>query len=1702
MKKNYLLVGALWCLSQVGLTQPVDSIRSMMANPESDYLELQQKMNNYVTGGGTVDQSLIKAYNRHQAYYGPYLGADGTVDHFYPGFLTQSAALAQPLPNINGCGVGPSKGWQSLGPNMVDNLIAPNQGNSYAINMGNNGRLTSVAIDKVNNLVYAGSESGGLWRKTIGTDNWENITDKIGFPALGIQEIAIHPTNPNEIYCATAYGGYQGMHGYGIGLIHTTDGGDTWERINFSNNQYDKEAIAVVYTDFPPYTLFASVGNELYRYDGNNFIEVFSTHPNPAPGSTYRKLIRDIRFVAPQNGAPRRIFISTHDVFAFQEAELMYHDLDATNNLQLVNNANNWQTVNLIKTNPHNVKRIAIDISRNNPQSIIASYGEGSVVEVIKSDDYGITWASVFNTNSATSRTGMNFYRNDIAFSKLTSNNNQVFYNAAVEFLKTNLNTGNKWKTVPGFHDDVRDIEIIIRNGVEEIWVAHDGGLHRSTDQGSTWILEHKNMTIGEYYDVGIAESHSDIIAGALDIGTHWNKNGVWFGFLRGGDGSPALFFDDDENYGLFHVNGDPYYFDRQNEQAFTIAFSQSNNEVFMGCPQIQNPVHGDRALLGQYDLFEYDLTAHKNVNFQTSFVTQGPPIYTKLSNFGNNKITGIAMSHSDENVIWVSNVRTGENNASLYKTTTKGGPSGTDWTDMSSTLTIGSNHILNYNNGDQHITDVLVDPDNQNHVYLSISGVVPGAYKVVRSLGGGNSWADFTGSLPNVAVHELEMIDAYPNNVLLAATDLGVYYRVLDNNSDWECYNNGLPPTIVKNFEVKYCTRELYAATIGHGIYKADLSDLWPQKKVGTGGATVNWTTNQTFYSDVVVEEGATLNITGATISMAGGAKIIVKKGGKLNVSNSILTSYCDAFWGGIEIWSDPNAQTQYCNSGCLVGKVVIQNSTIEKADIAINSDQDGVYVNGGGVINATNVHFLNNRKAIAFAKFENHSPGTSTVMDNASRFKDCIFEIDANYMFDVKPPRDQMITAWEVRGVQFYGCDFKNTSGQPLEVAGIYLHNAHFVVTDYCTNSNIPCTSHKKSTFKHLASGITALSTGLDYHFVVDHAEFTDCRFGVATSAVDYAVVTNNHFEITNDFLFHKPTAIFLENSDQYTVQENFIENTMINYSPPEPPVGIPFLGDDRGIVVKNSGAGNNAIYKNTFKEVYVGNTAFGTNFNPGEPNKGLEYGCNELAGSKYRDFNVYTIDQPGGIAGAQGGNNRPVDNMFTSNIVNPEGHIANDGANPIIYYHRADDGGYVFEPLKISGNVTTSQVNITFNINDHCPSRLGNVMDQNPKGLATGGRSLLIRNDFDGALNAYSQAKYVYVSTIDGGDTYGLLNSVQSSNAQTAWDLRTELINASPLSIEVIMETIEEGVLSNALLHDVIMVNPHAVRNEEVMHVLETKTNPMPAYMINTLLGIYEGQTQKDVLEAEMASAMQDAREAMRQIYVDWRADSIDPYDDSLLIYNQQLHTPEADWNSVAYLVTRGNLEDAQIVKNAIPGKFELGDWATNQYDVLNDYYNTWINLIQNDAVQNPSESQKSALEQLAAQPELKGGRMAKNYLMWLNEETYWPVLPDALAGKKAWRNPRAPRVETPQKTMEMYPVPANSYVTLKMQNIEAQTSVQIQVINTAGQVMLTHRDQVQNGMVINLMTQNLAPGSYFVLIYQNEVLFEKQPLEVIH
>ncbi|MBI5473759.1 MAG: hypothetical protein HY961_15580, partial [Ignavibacteriae bacterium] len=123
--------------------------------------------------------------------------------------------------------------WQQIGPHNIG------------------GRTLAVAFNPLNpNTVYACAASGGLWRSYtggVGRMAWQQVPT--GFPVLGVSSIAIAPNDSNTIFIGTGeVYAYQNSIGglsvrttrgsYGIGILKTTNGGLTWQKVlDWSYNQ-------------------------------------------------------------------------------------------------------------------------------------------------------------------------------------------------------------------------------------------------------------------------------------------------------------------------------------------------------------------------------------------------------------------------------------------------------------------------------------------------------------------------------------------------------------------------------------------------------------------------------------------------------------------------------------------------------------------------------------------------------------------------------------------------------------------------------------------------------------------------------------------------------------------------------------------------------------------------------------------------------------------------------------------------------------------------------------------------------------------------------------------------------------------------------------------------------------------------------------------------------------------------------------------------------------------------------------------------------------------------------------------------------------------------------------------------------------------------------------------------------------------------
>lgn len=118
-------------------------------------------------------------------------------------------------------------------------------------------------------------------------------------------------------------------------------------------------------------------------------------------------------------------------------------------------------------------------------------------------------------------------------------------------------------------------------------------------------------------------------------------------------------------------------------------------------------------------------------------------------------------------------------------------------------------------------VSYLAVDPTNPQRMFVTFSGYAAGK-KVFMSPDGGTTWANYSGTLPNVPANCI-VYQKGSNEGLYIGTDVGVFYRD-GTMSDWVPYQDGLPVVVVTELEISYFNNKLWAATFGRGLWSADL--------------------------------------------------------------------------------------------------------------------------------------------------------------------------------------------------------------------------------------------------------------------------------------------------------------------------------------------------------------------------------------------------------------------------------------------------------------------------------------------------------------------------------------------------------------------------------------------------------------------------------------------------------------------------------------------------------------------------------------------------------------------------------------------------------------------------------------------------------------------------------------------------------------
>jgi len=100
-----------------------------------------------------------------------------------------------------------------------------------------------------------------------------------------------------------------------------------------------------------------------------------------------------------------------------------------------------------------------------------------------------------------------------------------------------------------------------------------------------------------------------------------------------------------------------------------------------------------------------------------------------------------------------------------------------------------------NFIDGGNTVLDITIDPNDENHVYVSTSPTANNSPKVMQSYDGGATW-DIMEGLPNAIAIDIAIAPDNPDNayIVFGGLDNENVFRTLDGGDTWENIENGLP--------------------------------------------------------------------------------------------------------------------------------------------------------------------------------------------------------------------------------------------------------------------------------------------------------------------------------------------------------------------------------------------------------------------------------------------------------------------------------------------------------------------------------------------------------------------------------------------------------------------------------------------------------------------------------------------------------------------------------------------------------------------------------------------------------------------------------------------------------------------------------------------------------------------------------------------
>lgn len=688
-------------------------------------------------------------------------------------------------------------------------------------------RMIAVAGEPGNpQVAYAGAASGGIWKTEDMGASWKSVFDDTEDSSIGA--LAVSPSHPKQVWAGTGETFLiRPAHAVGNGIYKSSDGGKKWKLLGLEKT-FRISRVIVHPTDTNT-VYVASLGHAhgpqqergVYKTTdgGKTWERVFFLNENTGCAD----LAMDPQNPGVLYAAMWEVEIKTWNLKSGGASSGIYRSKDA---------GKTWEPLrNGLESGPsHPVGKTSVDVAFTNPK-IVYALVEDKEPRLYRSEDGGDSWKLMQQDHSMGQRAG---YYTRVRVSTRSADELYticVGIKKSVDGGKTFAKDFNQWAPGGDNHDMWFDPKI-----PDRMLCAHDGCLNLSFNGGKTW--ENINLPIAQMYHISVDDrvpyyvysnrqdgysyrGPSRYLGGwSIPLGA-WHSVGgcesgfaqpdpldnniVWSGCYDGGldvFDLTTMHARDVRVWPQTQIGQTPANAKYRWHWNFPMVLSRHvKGRVWVGSQFVHETNNGGQG----WKIISPDLTTNDKTHQQNS----GGMASDNLMTWDGCTLYSLAESPVKEGVLW-----SGSNDGQVNVTQ----DGGNTWTNVSGNIpglpkwgTIRNIDASNFDAGT---------------CYLSVDAHHVGDFDsyVFKTSDFGKTWKRLPIQLPASNSNFVNQIKEDPavRGLLWLGTDKSLYFSP-DDGTSWIHLKNNLPPVPIYGIEIQKNFRDLVIATYGRGIYILD---------------------------------------------------------------------------------------------------------------------------------------------------------------------------------------------------------------------------------------------------------------------------------------------------------------------------------------------------------------------------------------------------------------------------------------------------------------------------------------------------------------------------------------------------------------------------------------------------------------------------------------------------------------------------------------------------------------------------------------------------------------------------------------------------------------------------------------------------------------------------------------------------------------